>query len=80
MTDSADQRWLLEVPGMTCAHCESAVREELGALSGVAGVEVDIEAKTVVVIGRDLESAALHGAIDEAGFEVTSASVTSLPG
>lgn len=65
-----DRRWRLEVPGMTCGHCESAVRGELGQVSGVIGVEVDLDTKIVLVTGGGLTEQILTDAIDEAGFEV----------
>ncbi|MFB9527406.1 heavy-metal-associated domain-containing protein, partial [Nonomuraea roseola] len=30
------------VKGMTCGHCVSSVKEEVGEVSGVTGVEVDL--------------------------------------
>ena len=57
------------VPGMHCAHCERAVKDELGAVGGVESVDVDLETKLVTVRGRDLDDAALRAAIDEAGYE-----------
>lgn len=57
------------VPGMSCGHCERAVRSELGQVEGVESVEVDLETKLVTVRGRDLDDAALRAAIDEAGYE-----------
>jgi len=57
------------VPGMSCAHCEQAVSEELSAVAGVALVEVDLETKRVVVRGETLDDVALRAAIDEAGYE-----------
>jgi copper chaperone len=60
-----------EVPGMHCAHCVRAIREEITALEGVDEVEVDLERKTVVVRGAGLEDSALRAAIVEAGYEAT---------
>jgi copper chaperone len=57
------------VPGMSCSHCEHAVRSELLGVAGVASVEVDLETKLVVVQGDDLDDGALRAAIDEAGYE-----------
>jgi copper chaperone CopZ len=57
------------VPGMHCAHCERAVKDELGAVGGVESVDVDLETKLVTVHGRDLDDTALRAAIDEAGYE-----------
>ena len=58
------------VPGMTCGHCEAAVKTEVGMVPGVTGVAVDLDAKVVVVTGVSLDRAALVAAIDEAGFDV----------
>lgn len=57
------------VPGMHCAHCERAVSDELSAVGGVESVQVDLDAKRVVVRGAALDDAALRAAIDEAGYE-----------
>jgi copper chaperone CopZ len=57
------------VPGMSCAHCERALSEELAAVAGVAAVEVDLEAKRVVVRGHALDDARLRAAIQDAGYE-----------
>ena len=57
------------VPGMSCAHCERAVSEEVSAVAGVESVAVDLETKRVVVRGRGLDDAALRAAIEEAGYE-----------
>ena len=61
----------LNVPGMTCGHCESAVKNEVGHVPGVTAVEVDLESKDVTVTGTDLDRAAIVAAIDEAGYDVT---------
>jgi copper chaperone CopZ len=57
---------------MHCAHCEAAVTGELGAVPGVASVDVDLETKLVRVLGEQLDDAALRAAIDEAGYDVAS--------
>lgn len=58
------------VPGMTCGHCEAAVKQEVGAVPGVTGVDVDLATKDVVVTGTSLDRDALVAAIDEAGYDV----------
>ena len=60
------------VPGMTCGHCEAAVKGEVGKVAGVADVAVDLDTKLVTVAGESLDEAAIVAAIDEAGFEVVS--------
>ncbi|MGZ7087715.1 MAG: heavy-metal-associated domain-containing protein [Ilumatobacteraceae bacterium] len=61
---------VLEVPGMSCAHCEAAVKDEVGKVAGVNGVDVDLITKLVTVSGDDLDQQAITAAIDEAGYEV----------
>ena len=63
----------LSVPGMTCGHCEAAVKGEVGKVAGVAAVAVDLDTKLVTVSGDELDRDAIVAAIDEAGFEVASA-------
>ena len=65
-----DQTLTLSVPGMTCGHCEAAIKQEVGALDGVADVSVDLDSKDVVVVGRGLDRDSIVAAIDEAGFDV----------
>jgi copper chaperone len=57
------------VPGMSCGHCEQAVRSELREVTGVEAVEVDLVTKLVTVRGHDLDDAVLRTAIEEAGYE-----------
>lgn len=57
------------VPAMHCAHCERAVKEEVGAVAGVESVDVDLDSKRVVVRGASLDDAQLRAAIEEAGYE-----------
>lgn len=70
----------LEVTGMTCAHCVSAVTAELSALPGVTAVAVDLQtgpgstASTVTVTSdTDLDPSAVAAAIDEAGYALADA-------
>jgi copper chaperone len=59
----------ITVPGMTCGHCEAAVKGEIGKLAGVTSVDVDLDSKAVVVEGEQLDLDAIVAAVDEAGFE-----------
>jgi copper chaperone len=60
------------VPGISCGHCKSAIEGEVGQLSDVDSVVVDIDAKTVTVDG-DASEEEVKAAIDEAGYEVAPA-------
>jgi copper chaperone len=65
-------RWT--VTGMTCGHCEAAVRAEVGRLDGVTAVEVDLvpAGSSVVTVTSDTapDEAAVRAAVDEAGYEL----------
>ncbi|QBJ95716.1 copper chaperone [Rhodococcus sp. ABRD24] len=59
------------VKGMTCQHCAAAVAEEIGELSGVTGVDVDVESGRVVVHSDSLmDTIAVAAAVSEAGYEL----------
>jgi len=65
------------VSGMTCAHCVSAVTEEIGKLAGVTGVtgvEVDLVAggrsRVAVTSTAPLSLTAVRAVVDEAGCEL----------
>lgn len=57
------------VPGMSCSHCEQAVKGEVSQVAGVTAVDVDLKAKTVIVKGEGFDDAAIRAAIEEAGYE-----------
>ncbi len=66
------QKVIINVEGMSCAHCERAVKNALGAMAGVKSVEVSLKDKTVTV-EYDTEVASLKAikeAIIEEGYEV----------
>ncbi len=56
------------VEGMTCGHCRAAVAEEVGGISGVTGVEVDLESGRLSVRGDGVDDAAVAAAVAEAGY------------
>ena len=60
---------VLNVQGMTCGHCVSAITSAVEPLAGVTGVEVDLKAGTVRVDGA-ADRAAVAAAIEDAGYDV----------
>jgi copper ion binding protein len=61
------------VTGMTCGHCVSAVRQEIGRIEGVTGVEVDLASGQVQVeSAAPVDNAAVAAAVDEAGYQLAS--------
>jgi copper chaperone CopZ len=58
-----------EVTGMTCAHCQRAVTEQIAAVDGVESVTVDLATATVTVTAsRPVDRADIAAAVDEAGY------------
>lgn len=45
----AKETKVLNVEGMSCSHCENAVKKSVGALNGVDNVIVDLKGKKVTV-------------------------------
>lgn len=71
MSEQGELNYL--VKGMSCGHCESAVKQEVGAVAGVSDVTVDLTTKLVRVSGEGLNDAAIRAAIDEAGYDAEAA-------
>lgn len=61
---------VLLVEGMSCGHCEKAVKGAVGSLAEVSNVEVDLNSKKVTVEGENLQDNSLKEVIEDAGYEV----------
>jgi copper ion binding protein len=59
------------VHGMTCNHCVLSVTEEVGEVTGVQDIGIDLASGRLVVRG-DVDDAAVRAAVAEAGYEVRS--------
>ncbi len=63
---------VINVDGMACEHCVKAITNAVGALSGVSGVSVDLDAKTVTV-DHDPDQASLdkiRAEIEDQGYDI----------
>ncbi|WP_405218302.1 heavy-metal-associated domain-containing protein [Agrococcus sp. Ld7] len=59
-----------QVTGMSCSHCEVAIRGEVGQVAGVENIEVSAQTGRLVVTGsQPVDEAAILAAVDEAGYE-----------
>ena len=59
-----------QVTGMSCGHCEAAVRGEVAKLDGIEHIEVSAASgRLVVTAAQPLDDAAVLAAVDEAGYE-----------
>ncbi|MBA3422109.1 MAG: cation transporter [Thermoleophilaceae bacterium] len=58
------------VEGMSCRHCELSVTEGVEEVRGVEAVEVDGATKRLIVLGEEVDDAAVRAAVEEAGYRV----------
>jgi copper chaperone len=60
------------VTGMTCGHCVSSVKEEVGAIDGVDAVEIvlkkDGASRVTVRSSASISPEKVRAAVDEAGY------------
>jgi copper chaperone CopZ len=57
---------------MTCSHCVASVREEVGKVDGVTGVDVELATGTVTIESDGpVDPGDVSAAVEEAGYEVT---------
>lgn len=71
MTDLME-RATLTAPDISCGHCELTIKEEVGALDGVASVEPSANTQLVTVTfdPARVSLAQIEAAMDEAGYPV----------
>ncbi|MGI5485609.1 heavy-metal-associated domain-containing protein [Microtetraspora malaysiensis] len=59
------------VTGMTCGHCVGTVTSEIGKVTGVTGVEVELASgKVTVTSDSPLDETLVRDAVEEAGYEL----------
>ncbi len=59
-----------QVTGMSCSHCEAAIRGEVGQVPGVESIDVTSQTgKLVVTTNQPVDDALVLAAVDEAGYE-----------
>ncbi len=62
------------VTGMTCGHCVSSVKEEVGAIAGVDAVEVVLKkggaSRVTVSSAGPVDADAVRTAVEEAGYQL----------
>lgn len=61
-----------KVTGMSCGHCETAIRGEVGQIADVTDIDVSSSTgKLVVTTGSDTpaDDAAVLAAVEEAGYD-----------
>lgn len=67
---STTQQQTLQIDGMSCDHCVSAVRSALEALEAVTVHEVDVGTAEVAFDSSAISREQIAEAIDDAGFEL----------
>ncbi len=63
-----------QVSGMSCGHCEVAIRSEVGQVPGIDSIDVSAQTgRLVVTSAHPLDDAAILAAVDEAGYQAVPA-------
>lgn len=58
-----------QVTGMSCGHCETAIRTEVSEIPGVTDIDVSATSgRLAVTASQPVEDAAVVAAVDEAGY------------
>jgi copper chaperone len=65
---------ILNVPDISCEHCERAIREALAPVKGIQGLDVNITAKQVRVIFDESQVATerMKEILEREGYPVAS--------
>jgi len=60
-----------QVSGMTCGHCVTSVKEEVGEIPGVRDVDVELSSGRVTVTSEEpIDPGVVHQAVADAGYEI----------
>ncbi|OUZ12681.1 heavy metal transporter [Aeromicrobium sp. PE09-221] len=63
-----------QVTGMSCGHCEGAVRDEVSQIPGVTAIDVSAATgRLSVTADQPVDDAAVLAAVDEAGYQAARA-------
>ncbi|KAA9107909.1 heavy-metal-associated domain-containing protein [Microbacterium rhizomatis] len=69
---TADNTLNVLVNGMTCAHCVASVTEEISAIAGIDGVQVDLNpggaSHVTIRSASPIDAASVRAAVEEAGY------------
>jgi copper chaperone len=66
------EKTVLKVEGMSCSHCENAIKKAVGALDGVNSVSVNLKGKTVTVEYNPSQATldSIKNEIEDQGYDV----------
>ena len=68
------QTRILNVPDVTCGHCERAIKNALKPISGLGKIEVDIPRKQVKVVYDEsiVDMRTIGGILERQGYPIES--------
>jgi len=62
---------IIEIKGMSCAHCVMHVKEALMEIEGITEVEVDLEKNTATILSNEeIKKEIIVEAIENVGYQV----------
>ncbi|MFC1671259.1 heavy-metal-associated domain-containing protein [Spirochaetota bacterium] len=63
----------LNIKGMSCSHCARAIKKELEKITQVKSIEINLlKGKASIELGENVDDSILTGAVEEAGYTVSS--------
>jgi copper chaperone CopZ len=63
------QEITIKVAGMSCRHCEAAIKRNQEALDSVSNVVADNRTETVKIIGSDIDIEEVKNRINSLGYK-----------
>ena len=60
---------VVKVNGMTCNHCKMNVEKGIATVPGVEKVEVDLQAKTASITGKNISIDDVKTVVESRGYE-----------
>jgi copper chaperone CopZ len=59
----------VKVTGMTCPHCEAAVKRNIEAMEGIINVEADRQNQNVIISGSNIDLEKVTEIINNLGYK-----------
>ncbi len=59
----------IKVNGMTCNHCKANVESNLGTISGIEHIEIDLVSGKVKMAGEDIDLTAVKDKVESIGYQ-----------
>lgn len=59
----------IKVNGMTCNHCKANVENNLGSITGIEHIDIDLDSGMVQMTGEDIDLVAVKDKVESIGYQ-----------